>query len=153
MLATGKVNNMAKRYLNIKQLESMKKVDLQELAKKLGVSDDGTVKELAARIAEVEVDIPEESQQQEEEKPPTEQAAKEDAETEAAKENKPAQSERTQEPEKTEEKAAAGQIKVKAITRYLDKQFNEIKETGEEFTVSAERAAVLVNAKVAEIIK
>lgn len=146
---------MAKGYLNIKQLESMKKVDLQELAKKLGVSDDGTVKQLAARIAEVEVDIPEESQPEEEEKPPAEQpkATGEPEETEegkAAGENK--------EPEPPEEPAEqkepeAGKARVKAVTRYLDKQFNQIKEAGEVFTVGEERAAELVAAKVAEIVK
>lgn len=155
MLAAGKVNKMEKGHLSIKHLESMKKADLQELAKKLGVSDAGTVKELAARIAEVEVDIPEESQLEEEEKPPAEQpkAAGEPEETEedkAAGENK--------EPKPPEEPAEqkeleAGKARVKAVTRYLDKQLNQIKEAGEVLTVGEERAAELVAAKVAEIVK
>lgn len=44
-------------------------------------------------------------------------------------------------------------VKVKAVTRYLDNQLNEIKESGEEYTVGKERAAQLVQAKVAEIVK
>lgn len=47
-------------YLDEKELLSWKKADLQQLARDLGVSDEGTVKELAARCASVEVEVPEE---------------------------------------------------------------------------------------------
>ena len=47
-----------KGYLDAKELESYKKEDLQELAKQLGVDAEGTKKEIAARCAAVEVDIP-----------------------------------------------------------------------------------------------
>ncbi|WP_099468330.1 hypothetical protein [Konateibacter massiliensis] len=138
---------MAKGYLDVKQLESMKKADLQDLAKKLGVSDVGTIKELAARISAVEVDIPEESELTEEEKEAAEQAAKEETEPTEQTEEQP----QTKEQEEPEEKAETGKVKVKTITRYLDKQLNEIKEAGEVLRVSAERAAELVTAKVAVI--
>ena len=49
-----------KGYLDAKELESYKKEDLQELAKQLGVDAEGTKKEIAARCAAVEVDIPDE---------------------------------------------------------------------------------------------
>lgn len=160
MLAAGKVNNMEKGYLNIKQLESMKKADLQELANKLGVSDNGTVKQLAARIAEVEVDIPEESQPEKEEKPPAEQpkAAGEPEETEEDKTEEGKAAGENKEPKPPEEPAEqkeleTGKARVKAVTRYLDKQLNQIKEAGEVLTVGEERAAELVAAKVAEIVK
>lgn len=133
---------MAKGYLNIKQLESMKKAELQDLAKKLGVSDAGTVKELAARIAVVEVDIPEESELTEEEKAAAEQAAREQA-AKAVDEQKA----------REEEEAAAGLVKVKAVTRFLDKQLNQIKDAGETYKVGKERAEELAAAGVAEIME
>ena len=49
---------MRKGHLDVKELEKYKKEDIQALAKELGVSDEGTIKEIAARIAEVEVDLP-----------------------------------------------------------------------------------------------
>lgn len=134
---------MAKGYLNIKQLESMKKAELQDLAKKLGVSDAGTVKELAARIAAVEVDIPEESELTEEEKVAAGVARQEEERAAAEQAAK----------EQEEAEAAAGLVKVRAVTRFLDKQINQIKDAGEAYKVSRERAEELVAAGVAEIVK
>lgn len=57
-----------KGYLDAKELESYKKGDLQELAKQLGVDAEGTKKEIAARCAAVEVDIPDDSELTEEDK-------------------------------------------------------------------------------------
>jgi hypothetical protein len=57
-----------KGYLDAKELESYKKEDLQELAKQLGVDAEGTKKEIAARCAAVEVDIPDNSELTEEDK-------------------------------------------------------------------------------------
>ena len=71
-----------KGHLNIKELEKYKKADLQKLAEELGVSTEGTIKELAERCAEVEVEIPDESELTEEEKEAAEQAAAEWAEDE-----------------------------------------------------------------------
>ena len=51
-----------KGYLDAKELESYKKEDLQELAKQLGVDAEGTKKEIAARCAAVEVDIPDDNE-------------------------------------------------------------------------------------------
>ena len=123
-----------KGYLDAKELESYKKEDLQELAKQLGVDAEGTKKESAARCAAVEVDIPDDSELTEEDKKVAAEAAAEAA----------AKAE--------EEKKAAGLVKVKAKRRFLDKELNQIKDTGETYTVSKERAAVLEEAGVAVVM-
>lgn len=51
-----------KGHLYAKDLEKWKKADLQELAQGLEVSTEGTVKELAARIAAEEVEVPDEEE-------------------------------------------------------------------------------------------
>lgn len=120
-----------KGYLDAKELESYKKEDLQELAKQLGVDAEGTKKEIATRCAAVEVDIPDESELTEEDKRAAEEAA--------------AKAE--------EEEAATELVKVKAQLRFLDKELNQIKDTGDEYAVSRERAAVLEEAGVAAVIE
>ena len=123
-----------KGYLDAKELESYKKEDLQELAKQLGVDAEGTKKEIAARCAAVEVDIPDDSELTEEDKKVAAEAAAEAA----------AKAE--------EEKKAAGLVKVKVKRRFLDKELNQIKDTGDIYTVSRERAAVLEEADVAVVM-
>lgn len=122
-----------KGYLDAKELESYKKEDLQELAKQLGVDAEGTKKEIAARCATVEVDIPDNSELTEEDKKVAAEAAAEAA----------AKAE--------EEKKAVGLVKVKAQRRFLDKELNQIKDTGDVYTVSRERATVLKEAGVVEV--
>ena len=134
-----------KGHLDAKELESYKKEDLQDLARKLGVSDEGTKAEIAARCAAVEVDVPDESELTDEEKAAAEQAAKEAAEKEAAEKAAAEQA------AKEAADKAAGKVKVEATQRYLDKQLNQIKDTGETFTVDKARADELVAAKVAKI--
>nr|UWD65593.1 MAG: DNA packaging protein FI [Bacteriophage sp.] len=126
-----------KGYLDAKELESYKKEDLQELAKQLGVDAEGTKKEIATRCAAVEVDIPDESELTEEDKRAAAEAAAEVAAEAAAKAE--------------EEEAATELVKVKAQRRFLDKELNQIKDTGDEYAVSRERAAVLEEAGVAVI--
>lgn len=128
-----------KGHLDVKELEKYKKADLQKLAEELGVSTEGTIKELAERCAEVEVEIPDESELTEEEKEAAEQAA------EYAEENE------QEEPEKDDEPQAAGTVTVEVTAMYLDRVLNEVKEPGEVFTVSRERAAILEREKVAKI--
>ena len=124
-----------KGYLDAKELESYKKEDLQELAKQLGVDAEGTKKEIATRCAAVQGDIPDESELTEEDKRAAEEAAAEAA----------AKAE--------EEEAATELVKVKAQRRFLDKELNQIKDTGDEYAVSRERAAVLEEAGVAAVIE
>lgn len=136
-----------KGYLDAKELESYKKEDLQELAKQLGVDAEGTKKEIAARCAAVEVDIPDDSKLTEEDKKVAAEAA---AEAAAKAEEEKAAAEAVAKAE--EEKKAAGLVKVKAKRRFLDKELNQIKDTGETYTVSKERAAVLEEAGVAVVM-
>ncbi|WP_443689804.1 hypothetical protein, partial [Phascolarctobacterium faecium] len=120
-----------KGHLDVKQLESYNKADLQELAKQLGVDAEGTKKEIAARCAAVEVDIPDDSELTEEDKKVAAEAAakaeEEKAATEAAakaeEEKAAAEAAAKAEEEKAaaeavakaeEEKKAAGLVKVKA---------------------------------------
>ena len=135
-----------KGYLDAKELESYKKEDLQELAKQLSVDVEGTKKEIAARCAAVEVDIPDNSELTEEDKKVAAEAA---AEAAAKAEEEKAAAEAAAKDE--EEKKAAGLVKVKAQRRFLDKELNQIKDTGDVYTVSRERAAVLKEAGVAEV--
>ena len=157
-----------KGYLDAKELESYKKEDLQELAKQLGVDAEGTKKEIAARCAAVEVDIPGDSElteedkkvaaeaaaeaaaKAEEERKAAEAAAKAEEERKAAEAAAKAEEERKAAAKAEEEKKTAGLVKVRAKNRFLDKELNQIKDTGDTYTVTRERAAVLVNAGVAE---
>ena len=157
-----------KGYLDAKELESYKKEDLQELAKQLGVDAEGTKKEIAARCAAVEVDIPDDSElteedkkvaaeaaaeaaaKAEEERKAAEAAAKAEEERKAAEAAAKAEEERKAAAKSEEEKKTAGLVKVRAKNRFLDKELNQIKDTGDTYTVTRERAAVLVNAGVAE---
>ena len=149
-----------KGYLDAKELESYKKEDLQELAKQLGVDAEGTKKEIATRCAAVEVDIPDESELTEEDKKVAAEAAAEAA-AKAEEEKAAAEAAAKAEEEKKaaeaaakaeEEKKAAGLVKVKAKRRFLDKELNQIKDTGDEYAVSRERAAVLEEAGVAVVM-
>ena len=150
-----------KGYLDAKELESYKKEDLQELAKQLGVDAEGTKKEIATRCAAVEVDIPDNSELTEEDKKVAAEAAAEAA-AKVEEEKAAAEAAAKAEEEKAaaeaaakdeEEKKAAGLVKVKAQRRFLDKELNQIKDTGDEYAVSRERAAVLKEAGVAAVIE
>ena len=132
-----------KGYLDAKELESYKKEDLQELAKQLGVDAEGPKKEIAARCAAVEVDIPDDNELTEEDK-------KAVAEASAKAEEEKAAAEAAAKAE--EEKKAARLVKVKVKRRFRDMELNQIKDTGDVYTVSRERAAVLEEAGVAAVM-
>ena len=145
-----------KGYLDAKELESYKKEDLQELAKQLGVDAEGTKKEIAARCAAVEVDIPDDSELTEEDKKAVAEASakaeegKAAAEAAAKAEEEKAAAEAAAKAE--EEKKAARLVKVKVKRRFRDMELNQIKDTGDVYTVSRERAAVLEEAGVAAVM-
>ena len=149
-----------KGHLDAKGLESYNKADLQELAKELGVDAEGTKKEIAARCAAVEVDIPDDSELTEEDKKAAAEAAAEAA-AKAEEEKAAAEAAAKAEEEKAaaeaaakaeEEKKAARLVKVKVKRRFRDMELNQIKDTGDVYTVSRERAAVLEEAGVAAVM-
>ncbi len=128
-------------HLDIKDLEKMKKDDLKALAKDMGISDEGTVKELAARIAAEEVEVPEEDELTEEEK----EAVKAAEDEEAAEEPpKVSETDTAQEDKK--------KVTVRVIQTYKDKKAKQVFRPGFEFRISLERAKELEAAKVAEIV-
>lgn len=150
-----------KGYLDVKELESYKKEDLQELAKQLGVDAEGTKKEIAARCAAVEVDIPDDNELTEEDKKAAAEAAAEAA-AKAEEEKAAAEAAAKAEEEKAaaeaaakaeEEKKVARLVKVKVKRRFRDMELNQIKDAGDAYTVSRERAAVLEEAGVAAVIE
>lgn len=150
-----------KGYLDVKKLESYKKEDLQELAKQLGVDAEGTKKEIAARCAAVEVDIPDDNELTEEDKKAAAEAAAEAA-AKAEEEKAAAEATAKAEEEKAaaeaaakaeEEKKVARLVKVKVKRRFRDMELNQIKDAGDAYTVSRERAAVLEEAGVAAVIE
>ena len=150
-----------KGYLDAKELESYKKEDLQELAKQLGVDAEGTKKEIAARCAAVEVDIPDDNELTEEDKKAAAEATAEAA-AKAEEEKAAAEAAAKAEEEKAaaeaaakaeEEKKVARLVKVKVKRRFRDMELNQIKDAGDAYTVSRERAAVLEEAGVAAVIE
>ena len=125
-----------KGYLDAKELESYKKEDLQELAKQLGVDAEGTKKEIAARCAAVEVDIPDDNELTEEDKKAAAEAAAEAA-AKAEEEKAAAEAAAKAEEEKAaaeaatkaeEEKKVARLVKVKVKRRFRDMELNQIIE-------------------------
>ena len=173
LAARNEVKGM-KGHLGAEQLKSMDYKSLQALAKDMGVSAAGKAEDIIARIAAVEVDVPEgelteeekalfeaEAARQEEERAAGGQTVEEAEDTagepqtgQETTEEGAAEEENTKDAKKPQEEAgkAAGMVKVKAVTRFLDKQLNQIKDAGEAYSVSGERAAELVAAGVAEIV-
>ena len=121
-----------KGYLDAKELESYKKEDLQELVE-VGIPDDNELTEEDKKAAA------EAAAKAEEEKAAAEAAAKAEEEKAAAKAE--------------EEKKVARLVKVKVKRRFRDMELNQIKDAGDAYTVSRERAAVLEEAGVAAVIE
>lgn len=141
-----------KGYLDAEQLKTMKREDLQALAKDLGVSAGGKNEEIIQRIASVEVEVPEE------EKEDIEKAAGQEGATEGAQEaagvlEEAKTEERTETAQNAGKEAVEGcnKARVKVLVRFLDKRLNQIKEPGETYKVDLERAEELEAAGVAEI--
>lgn len=133
--------------LDVKNLEKWKKDDLKALAKEMGISDEGTVKELAARIAAEEVEVPGEDELTEEEKAVVKEAEEE------AKEEETAEAEDMREVSETDTKKTEKKtVTVRVTQTYKDMKAKQVFRPGFEFNISLERAKELEAAKVAEIV-
>lgn len=144
-------------HLSLKELESYKKADIQKLARELGVSDEGTIKEIAARCAAVEVEVPEEELTEEERAELMQETGEEVKETVTNEELVEQARRETRErvealrKKKDEAERAAGRVKVEVIERYLDMELGKIKEAGESFYVDKSRAAVLLDKNIVKL--
>lgn len=134
-----------KGHLSEEQLKSMDYKSLQALAKDMGVSAAGKAEDIIARIAAVEVDVPEEDELTDKEKATVAEAAKEEETDEGSEAAK-------------EEEAAAGNdqsggelVKVAVTEVFLDKTNGKRREAGDVLEVTQERAAELLAAKVAKM--
>lgn len=143
-----------KGHLNVKDLEGYKKADLQKLARDLGVSDEGTVKEIAARCAAVEVDIPDDQEgtapddqegtapeDQEGTAPDNQEGAADANQGEVAQEDKPAV------------KAKPGEVIVEVVKRYKDLELKRIVAKGERLPMKEERAAVIIGKNLGKLVE
>ncbi len=122
--------------------EEDKKVAAEAAAEAAAKAEEEKAAAEAAAKAEEEKAAAEAAAKAEEEKKAAEAAAKAEEEKKAAEAAAKAE----------EEKKAAGLVKVKAKRRFLDKELNQIKDMGETYTVSKERAAVLEEAGVAVVM-
>ena len=107
--------------LDIEQLKSWERKELQALAKDLGVSASGKNEEIISRIVAVNVDIPEDSKLTPEEKAKAEEAAKQQIKD---------------------------TVKVECIQTYKDLILHRIVKVGERLEVTVERAAHLLELKL-----
>lgn len=131
--------------LDAKQLETWQKKDLQSLARQLGVSDDGTIKELAARIAEVEIETPSDCNMTKEE---ILEAAKEEAESILNN----ARKEAAQIIESAKKNEEAKDTTVECTERYYDTELGRVVEVGEQIDVTKKRADKIINAGFAMLV-
>lgn len=120
-----------------RQFRNWKKAEVMELANKMGVSAEGTVKEIVARICEVEVEVPEESELTPEE---VREIRAAEAEEEAKREAKKAEEE------------AAGKVGVRCHVRFHDLETSTIREVGEEWDVAEKRAEEMIKKELVELI-
>ena len=124
------------------RLKSMKREEVQALAKKLGVNAGGKTEEIIARI-----------QAAEEAKGAQEGQDAAAGQEGTAEEGQDAAAGQEGTAEAAAQDAAEELVTVKTIEKFFDLQLNQFKEKGEAYQVKKERAAELVAARVAEIEK
>lgn len=113
--------------LDVKKLETYKKAELQQLANDLGVSTSGTIKELATRCAEVEI---------------------EEADASAIEETDAIENENVETADTKTEVDTEQLIEVEAIQKYKDLELERIVARGEKIKVEESRALYLIGRKL-----
>lgn len=131
--------------LDAKQLETWQKKDLQSLARQLGISDEGTIKELSERISKVDIEEPHDC-----ETTPTEilEAAK--TEAESILEN--ARREVEQIVQNAKGNKEPKDTTVECTERYYDTELCRVIEVGEQLDVTRTRADKIINAGFAKLV-
>ena len=142
-------------HLDVNDLEKYKKADLQALARNLGVSDEGTIKEIAARCAAEEVDIPDDDQEAGDDQ----QAAPEGQEAGDNQQAAPEGQDATPENQGADDQQAApepqpdGVVMVEVVQTYQDLELKRIVKKGERLPMKAERAAVIIGKALGEAVE
>jgi len=131
---------MIKAHLDAEQLKEFKKDELVQLAKDLGVESDGTKEEIAARIAAIEVEVPEEHELTADELKEI-RAAEAEAKAKAEAEAK-AKAEAEAKAKKPET------VRVECIQTYKDLELKRTVRKGTTLNVSKDRARVLLDRKL-----
>lgn len=147
-------------HLDVKDLEKYKKPDLQALARELGVSDAGTIKEIAERCAAVEVEIPDDDQKE----PGVAQEGQGQGENQGAApegndqgENQGATTEGHDQgaaPEGNDQGAAPdNMVMVKILQSYKDLELDRIVKKDTVLPMREERAAVIIGKELGEKVE
>lgn len=151
-------------HLDVKDLEKYKKPDLQALARDLGVSDEGTIKEIAARCAAVEVEIPDDDQQEPGAIPEgQDQGENQGAAPEGNDQGQGAAPEGQDQGENQgtapdgdgQDQGAApdGVVMVKVVESYYDLELERIVKKDEVLPMKEERAAVIIGKELGEKVE
>ena len=140
---------MRKGHLDVKDLEKYRKADLQALARDLGVSDEGTIKEIAARCAAVEVEIPDDDQ----EPGDNQQAAPDGQEPGDDQQAAPEGQDATPENQGADDQQADGVVMVEVVQTYYDLELKRIVKKGARLPMKAERAAVIIGKALGEAVE
>lgn len=129
-------------HLDVNDLEKYKKPDIQALARELGVSDAGTIKEIAARCAAVEVEIPDDDQQE----PGATPEGNDQGENQGAAPEGQDQGE-------NQGATPGGMVKVKVVKSYHDLELDRIVKKDTVLPMREERAAEIIGKALGEKVE
>lgn len=140
-------------HLDVKDLEKYKKPDIQALARELGVSDAGTIKEIAARCAAVEVEIPDDDQQDQGENQATPEGQDRGESQVAPEGQNRGESQAAPEGEQQKSGTTDGMVMVKVVEHYHDLELGRIVKKDTVLPMKEERAAVIIGKKLGKKVE